>query len=147
MLGIAINIPKRKRGAKDGLGVDPELLKRLWDTSLPEYSSFKSKPMPTVPRSSIQYFKNGNHLGQAFSNLYLGKYYPAISLFNGASVTVNFGPDLIFAPVDLTMLPMCKVPDTLPTYEEVIESQKILQEDQAALKKAKELERKQKLNV
>lgn len=28
----------------------------------------------------------------------IGKYHPAISLFNGASVTVNFGPDFLFNP-------------------------------------------------
>jgi hypothetical protein len=27
-----------------------------------------------------------------------GKYHPAISLYNGASVTVNFGPDFLFSP-------------------------------------------------
>lgn len=63
------------------------------------YKQFEVKPMSTVPGSHIEYFKNGVSLGIAFQGIFqgtianTGKYYPAISLYNGGKVKANFGPD------------------------------------------------------
>ncbi|KAJ1979750.1 transcription factor, contains a PHD finger motif [Dimargaris verticillata] len=56
------------------------------------------EPMPRLDQSCIVYFKNGQCLGPAFTNLYLGKYYPAVSCFMGAQVHANFGPDFKYPP-------------------------------------------------
>ena len=90
-MGVSIFIPKIKRKAKD-CPIDEELLRRLWDPDrMDQYLPFKSKPLTPVPKSYIEYFKNGQSLGVAFKDLNLGKYHPAISAYGGASVSVNFG--------------------------------------------------------
>ncbi|KAJ3376221.1 hypothetical protein GGF31_000288 [Allomyces arbusculus] len=65
-------------------------------------------PHPNASASShIRYFVNGVDITgdadprPAFAHLHLGKYYPAISLFRDAEVTVNFGPEFAFPPPNL----------------------------------------------
>lgn len=36
--------------------------------------------------------------GVAFEDIGAGEYYPAVSLYMGAEVSVNFGPDFIYTP-------------------------------------------------
>ena len=55
-----------------------------------EKESFETEPPPGVPGSFIEFFKNGESNGIAFRNIPPGEYYPAISLYNGATVYVNF---------------------------------------------------------
>jgi hypothetical protein len=67
-------------------------------------------PLPTSGEGSeIRYFINGKDICEgsagAFTNLNLGKYYPAISLFCEASVNVNFGPKFEFPPQNLKLWP------------------------------------------
>jgi hypothetical protein len=50
------------------------------------------------PGSEIHFFKNGVSMGVAFRDVYVGTYYPAVSLYYGASVAVNFGPTFAFPP-------------------------------------------------
>ena len=91
MLGISIYIPKQKKRPRD-CAIDEQLLRRLWDPErMDQYVPFKSKPLSAVPKSYIEFFKNGNSLGEAFTNINFGKYHPAISLYGGASASVNFG--------------------------------------------------------
>lgn len=52
---------------------------------------------PTRPSSSVEFFLNGMALGVAFSNLRHVTWYPAVSLYNGAVATVNFGPDFAYS--------------------------------------------------
>jgi Set1/Ash2 histone methyltransferase complex subunit ASH2 len=40
----------------------------------------------------IEFYRNGAACGTAFSDIYAGAYYPAISLYRNASVRCNFGP-------------------------------------------------------
>jgi Set1/Ash2 histone methyltransferase complex subunit ASH2 len=47
--------------------------------------------LPFMPGSRITFFRNGVSQGVAFVPLQRGFYFPAISLFMGARVTVNFG--------------------------------------------------------
>ncbi|KAJ1970415.1 transcription factor, contains a PHD finger motif [Dimargaris xerosporica] len=67
-------------------------------TDGPQLPDGQPEPMPRLEQSCIVYFKNGHCLGPAFTNLYLGKYYPAVSCFMGAQVHVNFGPDFRYPP-------------------------------------------------
>ena len=79
--------------------VDPELLSRLWNPLLNEnYLTFQAYEQEILEGSYIEYYLNGLPLGKAFQNIYFAKYHPAISLYNSAQVTCNFGPDLKFLP-------------------------------------------------
>ena len=42
--------------------------------------------------SKIIFYKNGVSLGEAFTDIYRGDYYPAIATYKHARVKVNFGP-------------------------------------------------------
>ncbi len=50
------------------------------------------------PGSAITFYWNGISQGTAFSPLYKGIYFPAVSLYMGAVVTVNFGAEPWWAP-------------------------------------------------
>lgn len=48
--------------------------------------------MPS-PGSEIHFFKNGQHLGLAFSDIYEGAYFPTVALYQYARVEINLtGP-------------------------------------------------------
>jgi hypothetical protein len=49
-------------------------------------------PMRRKRFSQLVYFCNGVLVGVAFTDVFLGKYYPAISCYEDAQVRVNFGP-------------------------------------------------------
>lgn len=52
-----------------------------------------------APESQIIYFKNGKSQGVAFENINGGAYYPAISIFKNATVSVNFGPSFKYPEI------------------------------------------------
>ncbi|KAG4068241.1 hypothetical protein HA402_007761 [Bradysia odoriphaga] len=54
------------------------------------------KNLTPVKGSKIIFFKNGESQGEAFVDIYHGAYYPAISVFKNATVSVNFGPTSTF---------------------------------------------------
>ncbi|TPX49126.1 hypothetical protein SeLEV6574_g01627 [Synchytrium endobioticum] len=83
VIGVAISLPPPARFKM--------LLKRLWDPT-EVYMPFRARPMDVAVGSEIRYFKNGVDLGVAFTNLFVGKYYPAISSYFGGCATLNFGP-------------------------------------------------------
>ncbi|KAI1711928.1 set1/Ash2 histone methyltransferase complex subunit ash-2 [Ditylenchus destructor] len=58
----------------------------------------KLKPMPG---SRLEFFLNGVSCGTAFSDIYAGYYYPAVSLFRNATVRCNFGPIFKYPPPGL----------------------------------------------
>jgi len=47
--------------------------------------------LKSAPGSEIRFYRNGKSLGQAFADINDGIYYPAVSLYRGAKVKVNFG--------------------------------------------------------
>ncbi|RKP13816.1 hypothetical protein BJ684DRAFT_15816 [Piptocephalis cylindrospora] len=51
------------------------------------------EPMTRMRGSQIVYFVNGQLLGMAYSDIFLGNYYAAISCYNGARAKANFGPE------------------------------------------------------
>ncbi|PAV70138.1 hypothetical protein WR25_24066 [Diploscapter pachys] len=46
----------------------------------------------------IEFFRNGKSCGVAFDDIYAGAYYPAVSLFQNATLKCNFGPKFAFPP-------------------------------------------------
>ena len=50
------------------------------------------KSLKTLRGSKILFFLNGKPLGEAFTDIYGGDYYPAIATYKHARVKVNFGP-------------------------------------------------------
>ncbi|CAH8663114.1 unnamed protein product [Schistosoma rodhaini] len=105
-------------------GQNPNKYKTLFSTSnyLPE--TYKDRPLirfrnsfyfeekdePTkvekllhpLPGSKITFYHNGKCMGAAFTNIYAGAYYPAISIYKSATVSVNFGPYFKYPPSDIT---------------------------------------------
>ena len=62
----------------------------------------KLKNMKPVPGSKITFYKNGESLGEAFTDIYAGDYYPAVALYKYAKVKVNFGPKFRNPPKETT---------------------------------------------
>lgn len=58
------------------------------------------KSLKIVPGSKVMYFKNGEPQGTAFENIYGGAYYPAISIYKNATVSVNFGPNFKYPDIE-----------------------------------------------
>lgn len=54
-----------------------------------------------LQHGNICFSINGEDCGVAFSHIYHGKYYPAVSMFGGATVTVNLGPNFKYAPPNI----------------------------------------------
>lgn len=50
------------------------------------------KALRPLPKSRIVFFRNGVEQGDAFVEVNRGAYYPAVSLFRAATVSLNFGP-------------------------------------------------------
>ncbi|VDP37822.1 unnamed protein product [Soboliphyme baturini] len=54
----------------------------------------------------IVFYKNGVNQGVAFSDIYAGTYFPAVSLYKNISVSANFGPRFMFPPKDVSFKPL-----------------------------------------
>ncbi|XP_073818714.1 set1/Ash2 histone methyltransferase complex subunit ash2 isoform X3 [Musca autumnalis] len=57
------------------------------------------KTLRVAAGSRIEFFKNGQSQGVAFSDIYAGSYYPTISIHKSATVSVNFGPSFKYPEV------------------------------------------------
>ncbi|CAI2328353.1 unnamed protein product [Caenorhabditis sp. 36 PRJEB53466] len=55
-------------------------------------STVAVKHLVPVPGSYVEFFHNGKSCGKAFENIFGGTYFPSVSIFQRASVTMNFGP-------------------------------------------------------
>lgn len=62
----------------------------------------------------ISFAIDGMDFGLAFENIYHGKYYPAISLFNGGRAVLNIGPRFLHAPHDPSYRPVCDIAANTP---------------------------------
>lgn len=102
VLGFYIHIPR--------MGRDNELPDTHKDNALIKFKSFfyfeekdevektisKLKPMDGA---YMEFFKNGICQGRAWENdIFRGEYFPCISLYKGATVQANFGPDFKYPP-------------------------------------------------
>jgi len=68
-----------------------------------EKDNFSESEKSLKPRkgSQIVFYKNGECYGAAFNDVFDGIYYPAISLYKNATVTINFGPDFQHPPTNM----------------------------------------------
>ena len=65
------------------------------------------KKLQTLAGSKIIFYKNGVSLGEAFTGIYGGDYFPAIATYKNAKVKANFGPKFKYPPPkDLKWKPM-----------------------------------------
>lgn len=58
------------------------------------------KGLQSIPNSKIIFFKNGKSQGVAYENINGGAYYPAVSIFRNATVSVNFGPNFKYPEIE-----------------------------------------------
>lgn len=58
------------------------------------------KNLKPLKGSRVLFFKNGVCQGVAFENINGGAYYPSLSLHKSSTVSVNFGPNFKYPPVD-----------------------------------------------
>ncbi|KAI9291679.1 hypothetical protein K502DRAFT_344487 [Neoconidiobolus thromboides FSU 785] len=61
----------------------------------------KFDQLPIHSGSQLCFFVNGELIDHSFLNLYLAKYHPAISIYNGAKVKLNFGPQFVHSPPEI----------------------------------------------
>jgi len=59
------------------------------------------KALRSLAGSKIVYYKNGVNQGNAFVDINKGAYYPGISIYKSATVSVNFGPNFKCPPTDV----------------------------------------------
>lgn len=92
-------------GPKDVIGCfirlrddQPESDLKLTPQQIQFREQAKQAAMLPLSGSKIVFFKNGVSQGVAFTDIFKGTYFPAIALYMGASVTVNFGPDFKYPP-------------------------------------------------
>ncbi|XP_013983623.1 LOW QUALITY PROTEIN: set1/Ash2 histone methyltransferase complex subunit ASH2 [Salmo salar] len=71
-----------------------------------DYVDKAEKSLKTVTPSRMLFYKNGVNQGQAYENLFEGLYFPAISLYRGCTVSVNFGPHFKHPPKVIKYQPM-----------------------------------------
>ncbi|KAM5172737.1 set1/Ash2 histone methyltransferase complex subunit ASH2 [Mantella aurantiaca] len=64
------------------------------------------KNLKQTPGSEIVFYKNGVNQGVAYKEVFEGVYFPAISLYKGCTVSINFGPHFKYPPKDLSFRPM-----------------------------------------
>ncbi|NWR57963.1 ASH2L methyltransferase, partial [Bucorvus abyssinicus] len=110
VLGFYISLPEDTETAKSL----PDTYK---DKALIKFKSYlyfeekdfvdkAEKSLKQAPGSQIIFFKNGASQGVAFKDIFEGVYFPAISLYKGCTVSINFGPYFKYPPRDITYHPM-----------------------------------------
>lgn len=101
VIGCLIDMPeKQTRDLIPSSYKDKPLIKFKSHFYFEEKDGIKEaqKTLKPLPGASITFFKNGESLGQAFTDIYEGDYFPAISSFRCAKVKANFGPKFKFPP-------------------------------------------------
>ncbi|KAL4240199.1 Set1/Ash2 histone methyltransferase complex subunit ASH2 [Mactra antiquata] len=64
-----------------------------------DHTADAERNLKQAPTSKISFYLNGKCQGMAYEDIYEGTYYPAISLYKLAKVTVNYGPTFKYPPV------------------------------------------------
>ncbi|VDO34062.1 unnamed protein product [Brugia timori] len=75
--------------------------------NIPFYKYIYLNQVVILSTSYIEFYRNGKSCGIAFTDIYAGFYYPAVSLFQGATVRCNFGPSFRY-PVPHGARGMCE---------------------------------------
>ncbi|XP_050052258.1 set1/Ash2 histone methyltransferase complex subunit ASH2 [Dermacentor andersoni] len=111
-LGFLIELPRRKE--KEGQLSLPDAFKDRRLVKVKSYLYFEEKDevqqaikaLRSLPGSRIVFYKNGECIGTAWKDIYEGMYYPAVSLYKGCTVRLNFGPNFKHKPKDVPCLGM-----------------------------------------
>ncbi|KAL1432020.1 hypothetical protein MTO96_013690 [Rhipicephalus appendiculatus] len=111
-LGFLIELPRRKE--KEGQLSLPDAFKDRRLVKVKSYLYFEEKDevqqaikaLRTLPGSRIAFYKNGECIGTAWKDIYEGMYYPAVSLYKGCTVRLNFGPNFKYKPKDVPCMGM-----------------------------------------
>ncbi|GAB6028371.1 transcription factor, contains a PHD finger motif [Chamberlinius hualienensis] len=103
VLGILINLPSeesRKIGQLPQSFKDRPLVKFKSYLYYEEKDEIQKavKALKPLAGSQISFYKNGASQGVAWNDINKGTYYPAISLYKNATVSINFGPKFIYPP-------------------------------------------------
>lgn len=64
----------------------------------------------TIHGSYVAFYKNGLYQGKAYTDIPGGLYLPAVSSYMYASCSVNFGPDFVYPPTEITRDEEVRVP-------------------------------------
>lgn len=71
-----------------------------------EESAEVVKTLQEMPGSYIEFYHNGKSCGIAYENIYAGTYFPSVSIFKNATVTMNLGPKYKHLPRGTTGIHM-----------------------------------------
>jgi len=96
VIGLLLELPERRRPLCENRRVRTVIVVK--GTLYFEEHSKRPEKLPVSTGSKMTFFKNGVSQGVAFRDLYQGDYFPAVSLYRGGHVTVNFGPDFKHPP-------------------------------------------------
>jgi len=119
VIGMLIYLPKS--GGNENSAEEPTHERVRWGKIPFAATPLEKNPqdLGVVPGSIIQFYCNGESQGAAFTDLIVGKYYPAVSLYTNITVQsslaetrVNFGPSFKFPPQDerfQTAMPMSEL--------------------------------------
>jgi Set1/Ash2 histone methyltransferase complex subunit ASH2 len=67
---------------------------------------FDATTLKPVSHSKVVAYKNGVSQGTMFEDIFGGTYYPSVSVYMGAKVKLNFGPDFKYPPKDIEYKPV-----------------------------------------
>ena len=96
VIGLLLELPERRRPLCENRRVRTVIVVK--GTLYFEEHSKRPEKLPVSTGSKMTFFKNGVSQGVAFRDLYQGDYFPAVSLYRGGHVTVNFGPNFKHPP-------------------------------------------------
>ena len=110
-IGFLIDLPEFDKS------IDTSNLLRETEAKFPPRKFTKNYKVrqQILPNSRIEFFKNGASMKSAFENIYRGKYHPAISVYHGAKVKVEFGPHFKFKLPEGAR-PMCEASQIVENY-------------------------------
>ncbi|XP_054854460.1 set1/Ash2 histone methyltransferase complex subunit ASH2 isoform X1 [Eublepharis macularius] len=110
ILGFYISLPEDTETAKSL----PDTYK---DKALIKFKSYlyfeekdfvdkAEKSLKQASGSQIIFYKNGANQGVAYKDIFEGVYFPAVSLYKGCTVSINFGPYFKYPPRDVSYRPI-----------------------------------------
>ncbi|KAJ6658735.1 hypothetical protein lerEdw1_019895 [Lerista edwardsae] len=110
VLGFYISLPEETETAKSL----PDTYK---DKALIKFKSYlyfeekdfvdkAEKSLKQAVGSQIIFYKNGTSQGVAYKDIFEGVYFPAVSLYKGCTVSINFGPYFKYPPRDISYRPI-----------------------------------------
>ena len=98
VIGISIRIPPLDEAPDTTIRLEEE-----WPPLKLGQYQVRQEPSQT---GIVSFSVDGEDFGVAFKNTQKAKYYPAVSMFGGASVTLNLGPNFFKCPPK-DHLPVC----------------------------------------